>query len=392
MPLIFKIKRLLLLIVLQWVVLCNAQYYYIGGRDLESIKYDNVKCIDVKLETIDFKSGFYKLSYMFLSQQNETIIINYRCNKFNTGILYKNMNDTTLFGFMKDSIYSINLTSQCLTEDEDEGRHRVGYYYRYVKFDEQVCNLFYPDSFNKNLALQETEFLANKKPRASSFVDMNNKVYDLYTPQFGHLPPNYLLPKEVYPYYVIKNGAMVKNSEAPLSVKEYCVNNARKSDSINEECRNVFNQVGPFLLIKDGGKIKFMLYKNENQSNKCNRYDYSFYINGKYINHQPNTDDSLYNHYLMKYEPIIKNSHFINIFKLFAESDYQMIDCHRSAEGVFLGMLPDPNSNCKILGILYHHSSKKIKDQFIYHMLKNKYVVSLKNEYQFDFSISLIQN
>ena len=168
-------------------------------------EYKEVKCIDIQIIVIDYKLSLYNIAYTFLTQTNELLIINKKCNYQTSGIYYNDGRIRKLFGFMKDSIYSFVLSSADIFGYEKDPLS----YYCYVIFNKDK-HRFNPKTFNsmKNVKNPLNATVTYYPP----YVDINNRIFLINNVHPYHLPPDFLLPTKIYPYYKrTKKGDYVAN-------------------------------------------------------------------------------------------------------------------------------------------------------------------------------------
>jgi len=157
-------------------------------------KHDSIKCIDIQFFIINYKLSLYNVAYTFLTKTGEILTINKKCNYLTTGILYDDRRTSKVFGFMKDSIYSIVLSYNDI--DKDEKKADPLSYYSYVKFNNDD-HTFNPQTFSPKKKIKRD---SKRTTLFIGFVDIDNGIYSIKALPF-HPPPDFLLPLKIYPFY-----------------------------------------------------------------------------------------------------------------------------------------------------------------------------------------------
>jgi len=180
------------------------------------IKYDSIRCIGIDFSIFHYKLSLYNIVYTFCTKDGDTIIMNKRCNYQTSGIYYDDRRWYKLFGFEKDSIYSVLLSEYKMDRDEQDDRLS---YYSYVKFSRDR-HTFKPQTFNPKQKIRHEKGII--KMSCSKTIDINNKVYAIDGVSPFHGAPDYLLPPKIYPFYILtKEGEYIYNAKDTRNKKPY---------------------------------------------------------------------------------------------------------------------------------------------------------------------------
>ncbi len=212
-------------IFLMFLIGMQANFAQVSNFD--EIRYDSIKCTDIKFTIINYELSLYNVAYTFCTKNKEYIVINKKCNYQTTGIYFNDRRIEKLFGFQKDSIYSINLSDEEM--DLDEQTDPLSYY-SYVKFDKD-SQTFNPQTFNHRKKIIKE---LNVVFQFNRIVDIDNKIYTIDKVFPFHTPPDFLLPDKIYPFYEFtEKGGYVVN---------------RKFVGVNRYYRIIMNNDGSTIL------------------------------------------------------------------------------------------------------------------------------------------------